>query len=379
MISDKEQIINQFWRAKNILLLTKQSYHGDDIACLLAWHSFLKLKQKNHDVLIADYQPQNNWRFLPGTDVIQSSFSRLKKFTIAVNLKQSKLENFSYDQKDDQLLIYLTPEKGFIEYEDISFRNTDFKYDLVICLGVPDYHSLGRIYEEQADFFYQVPVINIDYHHLNEYFGDINHIDVTANSLAEISYDLFEQLGPESINQDVATCLLTGLIQATRSFRAPNVTPQTLHLASQLIKLGADRKYIVEKLFQTKSLATLKLWGRVLSQLKNDNDYKIVWTEVKKQDLTELNVSEEDLASIIDELIITSPQAEIVLIFLSLDNNTTKVYLYSSRGYDSLQLTNKFTPHGDKDLVWFTLQLPLDQAMPTTIDTVREKIKNLIP
>ena len=65
----------------------------------------------------------------------------------------------------------------------------------------------------------------------------------------------------------MATALLAGMIAATNSFQSPQVTPQTLELASQLIVRGADRQKVIESLYRTKDIDTLKNWGKVLSRL----------------------------------------------------------------------------------------------------------------
>ncbi|MFW0837375.1 MAG: DHH family phosphoesterase [Candidatus Komeilibacteria bacterium] len=378
MLSQKNQIKNYLGKAKNILLLSKQSYHGDDLASVLAWSLWLNKLGKQHDVVIPGFMPKPQLKFLPHWDSIKNNLHKLKKFTINVNIDRSGLDDFSYDVTADQLKLYLTPERGFIDNHDISFQNTDFKYDLVILLGVPDYNSLSYLYQQHADFFYQVPTINIDNHYLNEHFADINEVDITKTSIAEISYDIMTMIAPDLIDDSVATCLLTGLLSATQSFRSNSVTPQTLQLASDLIQRGADRKKIVEQLFNTKSVSMLKLWGRVLARLKIDNRYQLGWSLINQQDMKRSGAGEEDIPGVIEELILTSPQIGIALIFYATADDKTKIWLHSGRNFDSLQLANNYQPQGDKDLATFIVEDNIINSSEVVLADTKRRLQSVL-
>ena len=379
MLSQKNQIVEKIKHANNILLLSKQHYCGDDIATLLAWHIFLDHLDKKNDIVLSDFELQSKYKFLPHTDKIKSALQKLKKFTIAVDISQTKLDEFTYDIEDQELLLYLTPTKGFINNKDIKFKNTDFKYDLIICFGAQDYESLGTIHQEHADFFYQVPLINIDNNHQNEQFGNINEIDITKTSVAEISYDLMQQINPDFIDDKIAQCLLTGVIDATRSFKTSTVNPQTLYLASELINHGADRKQIVDQLFNTKTVPMLKLWGRVLARLKINNQYKLAWSVINQNDFIRSGATEEEMPGVIEEIIMTSQQAEIAIIFYAQEYEKTKVYVYSSRGFDSLNLVGSYGAFGNKQLSQFTINKPIEQVENEVISSITEKLDNILP
>ncbi|MFW0862665.1 MAG: DHH family phosphoesterase [Candidatus Komeilibacteria bacterium] len=379
MLSQKNQITEKIRQAKNILLLSKQYYSGDDIATLLAWHIFLNQLGKHNDVVISDFVLKDHYGFLPETNNIKPNLQKLKKFTIAVDISQTKLDDFSYDIKDSELLLYLTPSKGFVNYQDVKFKDTNFKYDLIICLGVQDYEGLGKIHNEHADFFYQVPLINIDNNHQNEMFGNINEVDITKTSVAEMSYDIMQQINADVINKDIAQCLLTGIIDATKSFKTSTVNPQTLHLASDLINRGADRKEIIDKLFNTKSVSILKLWGRVLARLKIDNKYKIAWSAINQNDFIRSGAAEEDMSGVIEEIIMTSQTTEIAIIFYAQEYSKVKVYVYSSKSFDSQFLANAYETTGNKQLACFTLNKPIEEVEEEVIGSITRKLNNLLP
>ena len=379
MLSQKNQISEKIKEANNILLISKQHYSGDDIATLLAWHIFLNNLDKKNDMVIGDFNLRSQYKFLNHTNKIKNGLQKLKKFTIAVDISQTKLDEFTYDIEDQELLLYLTPAKGFINSKDVKFKNTDFKYDLIICMGAQDYEALGTVHQENADFFYQVPLINIDNNHQNERFGNINEIDITRTSVADISYDIMQQINKNLINKEIAQCLLTGVIDATKSFKTSSVSPQTLHLASDLINLGADRKEIVDQLFNTKSIPMLKLWGRVLARLKVNNQYKLAWSVINQNDFIRSGANEEDITGVVEEIIMTLQQAEIAIIFNVQEFNKIHVYIYSSKNFDSLFLSNTYNATGNKQLATFTIKEPIEGAEREIINSIIKKLDNILP
>ena len=75
---------------------------------------------------------------------------------------------------------------------------------------------------------------------------------MTAASTAEILVGIIEALGQNLLDDDVATCLLTGMIADTGSFQHPNTTPKALTVAAQMVGFGARQQEIIKHLFKTK-------------------------------------------------------------------------------------------------------------------------------
>ncbi len=120
-------------------------------------------------------------------------------------------------------------------------------------------------------------LINIDHHLVSDDYGDVNHIDSSASSTAEIIFQLFEESGDEPVlpTQAEATCLYTGLVTDTGRFVHSNTTAEALRVASALVALGADVNQINQVIYFTKSYIELKLLGRALEkmEMRFDNKY----------------------------------------------------------------------------------------------------------
>ncbi|MCX6785688.1 MAG: DHH family phosphoesterase [Candidatus Komeilibacteria bacterium] len=371
-----EQIKELVQKSRKILITSAKQFSGDGLAASLAlWLIFKKLN-KNADVVIESFQLPENLKFLPAVDEIKNDVKKLKKFIINLNITQTGIEGLNYDIQGNNLRIHLTPKQGGFTPEDLKFETGEFAYDLIFVVDTPELESLGRLYDYHRDLFYQIPVINIDHSPANEQYGHINLTDITAASTTEIIYQLLKEWDPILINEEVATCLLTGLIAKTRSFKTNQVTPEALRAASELINLGANRKQIVTQLYQTKNINTLKLWGKILGRLQIDESAKLVWSKLDLHDFTECGAAAKDIGGIIDELITTSPLAEIIILFYQINLEQTKVLIYSQGPQNALKLAREFSPLGDKTNASFIINEGLPQTEQKVIAAISAQIGN---
>jgi len=376
-LTETQQLEKLFANSKHILLVFGSVNHSDAIASSLALKAYLEKKSKQVDIAASSFVAPKNLRFLAGLEGIKSELAQLKKFIIKVDVSKARLETLSYDIKDNWLSIYLTPKHGQITKNELRTAQSTFKYDLIITLNTPDLESLGEIFLNNTDLFFGTPIINIDCHPANEHYGQLNLIDLTATSAAEIIFQTLEQLN-EIIEAPVATALLTGLIAATKSFKTPNVTPRTLNLASKLIKLGGERETIVQHLYRTRSLTTLKLWGQALTHLKSDGSLGLVWTTIAREDFSRSGATAEDLKGVADELISNSPEAKIILLLFELDRpeNANQVHglISADMGSSALELVQSFAPTGNKKQASFIINgKTLGEAEAVVIGAIKQR------
>lgn len=349
MLNENQQIHEQINRAKEILITCKEYYSADGLAAVLTMYKILSKLGKHTQIAINNFSPQPQFTFLEGQSVIKDDLYHLKKFTIQVDTTKTPVEELSYDKQDKKLIISLTPKTGTYSEQDVHFSASNYKFDLIIVIDSPDLESLGSLYEKQADFFYHTPIINIDHSPANEYFGQINKVDLTATSSSEITYTLLQTLGPELIDETIATYIYTGMTEKTKSFRSTSVTPHTLHIASQLIQSGAEREKIVTHLYRTKSIQILKLWGRALANLQLEPKLKLVWTSLTANDFALAGASEEQLQGLVNEIISETPQADVIVLFIESTNSSNiNVKIFTNHKYNALGLLKQFSPQGNK-------------------------------
>lgn len=324
------------------LILVPAYPSRDALASAFALANFLKNAGK--EVTLAgehintDKEPLS---FLTQPENILSSITGARDFVLSFNTSRNKILNVRTENASEEMRIYLTPENGAIDPRDFSFIPAQFKFDLVVVIGAPDKESLGKIYEENPDIFYEVPIVNIDNHSENESFGQVNLVDITASSNAEILSDVLEKAAPNLSTESVSEALLAGIIAATDSFQKRNTTPKALKLASRLMDSGADQQKIIRTLYKTEPLHLLKLWGRVMAQVKWNENLKLIWAGVSIEDLVQTRARVEDLPQVLEKIKSNYSSAHLFMLLYSETQDTVRGLIKAS----SSEALNDFAKH----------------------------------
>ena len=359
-LNEAEQIRQLLEQKKHILITFRKDYSGDSIASALALFLFLTGMNKRAEIICENFELPKKFTFLRRSDRIKKAFSHLQKFVINIDTAKTGVEELSYDLKGEKLRIFITPKEGFLTRDNIQTAQSDFKYDLIFTLDTPNLESLGSLYDNNTELFYQTPLVNIDYRPTNEHYGQINVVDLTATSTAEVLFDVLTKIGEKFITNHTATALLTGMIANTQSFKSGNVKPHTMALASKLMDIGADRERIIENLYQTRTIPALKLWGQALTHLEIDNSIGLVSTIITRDDFLRSGASEQDLYDIVNELIANSPEAKIILLLHEHTDNkqhdTIHGIIHTEKGFNTRQLLPAYKLQGDHNHASFIVE-----------------------
>ena len=339
-LTPKQQALELINKSKRILIVPGRP-DGDSVGSAAALHLILKKLDKQVETVVLD-PISDSMMFLPALDEFKKEFKSVQDFIISLDCSKVSADKLSYNFSEDKLNIVITPKNGEFASENVSFEKGKFHYDVLIALDAADLDQLGRIYEEHPKIFKSIPVINIDHHASNDYFGTINLVDLTATSTAEILVGLIEALGPSLIDEDVATALLAGIISDTGSFQHANTTPKSLTIAAQMVGFGARQQEIIKHFFKTKQFLTLKLWGKILSKLQHDANTRIAWSCVSLKDFEESNAEAEHVGGIIDELMTSVPNADIVVLLTERESNIISGSVRTKKGVDSAAIAKLF-------------------------------------
>ena len=302
-LDSAQQFDNVLKNAKNVLIFMAQNSGGDAIGSAWATYFFLKKNGIQATVVTPDSNSHfDRFSFLVKPEDTINSLAGARDFVLSFNTQHNKITNVRSERSGEELQIFITPEKGSIDPRDFSFIPAKFKYDLVIVLGSSDKESLGKVYEENPDIFYEVPVVNIDHHADNDNFGQLNIIDITASSTSEIVADLLQRINEKNIDETIAESLLTGIIDATNSFQKKNTTPKSLNIAAALMAKDANQQKIIRYLYKTQPLHLLKLWGRVMARLYWEDDISLAWAPVYIEDFVQSRSNPSDISFILDKI-----------------------------------------------------------------------------
>lgn len=349
------QAIQAFDATQNILILPSQPADGDSIGSALALFQVLKAKGKNVSVVLTAELPEI-FNFMPGADSILPNASVYSDFVISVDLQNSNAANVRHEIVDNKINLIITPQHGTLLPEQVSFPKPEKKYDLIVVLDAASPTQLGEFYKQNYLIFGEIPSINIDHHSSNSNFASVNLVNKEASSTTQILFELFKAYRVD-MTPDIATLLLAGLITDTGSFQNDNTTPEAFDLAAELIEAGARQQEIIKNIYKTKQLQTLKLWGKILSNIRVDEANRIVWSTASRMDFSETGTTEKDTGDIIDDLISNAEEADTVILMIENSDGSLHVSIRTtSDDKDATKLAALFGGGGHPRAAGFTLQ-----------------------
>src|SRR6185312_17247792 len=105
--------------------------------------------------------------------------------------------------------------------------------------------------------------LDVDHHHDNSRFGQVNLVVGDASSTGEVLRDVFAELGVE-LTPEIAEALYIAVVTDTGRFQYANTTPKALRLAAELVEAGADVHRVFQGVYENVAFAKLKLVARAL-------------------------------------------------------------------------------------------------------------------
>jgi len=376
----EQQILETIDKSEHILIVFNRAWSGDAVASALALRLWLLKRGKKVEVAASEPTAASMYSFLPGFSFIKPRLENLRKFIISLNITNAKVAQIEYQLEKEKLDFIISPKDGFFTNKDISSRSSGFSYDLIIALDTPDLESLGEIYDTDTAFFFETTLINIDHQASNDNYGQINLVNVNAVAATEILYGLFEAK-KEDIDPEIATCLLAGLIAETKSFKTANVTPRTLAIAADLIVHEARREEIINAVYRSRHINVLKLWGSVLMNLQSAFDNRIVWSMIRSEDFKATETKPENLIDVIDELIVSMPQAQVIVLVHEIEEQDGRkqihAIVHSVKNFDAFSLVQPLAATGTRATATVSLTEGLPLAAEELIARIEEKMRRL--
>jgi phosphoesterase RecJ-like protein len=208
--------------------------------------------------------------------------------------------------------------------------------------------------------------INIDHHHDNTQFGDVNLVEVDASCTAEIVYELAILLGVR-ITPEMAAALYVGIVTDTGKFMYENTNARTHRIAADLIEVGVEVDETYRRLYEYVPIEKLQLLSRALEGIQHHCDGRLVLSYITAADYTASGAGEEMTEGIIDHLR-SVEGAKVAALIRDLGDrgrSARKVSLRSSGGeVDVSAIAGKHGGGGHKRAAGFSTDLELDALVP---------------
>jgi phosphoesterase RecJ-like protein len=144
-------------------------------------------------------------------------------------------------------------------------------------------------------------ILNIDHHHDNTRFGDIDLVDSDASSTVEIVWGLFHELDVP-VDRETATALYVGLVTDTGQFMYENTAPSAHRMAADLFGLGVEPFPVYRTLYEGVPWAKLALLGRAIDRVRREEAGELTFALLRREDYASTGAVDTDSEGIIDHL-----------------------------------------------------------------------------
>jgi len=259
------------------------------------------------------------------------------------------------------------PQLQFLPYTDtISHDKRIFsrEIDTIVILDCGDLRYAGV-----SDIVpgHKATIINIDHHPTNEKYGHINLVMPESASTTEILYSFFKH-NSIRINRNMATSLLTGIINDTDNFSNPATSETSLIVASELLRAGANLNLIHNWLIKNKTINSLKLWGVVLQRLNKKEDIDMAYTYLTTKDVLQYGIEDSETEGISNFLNKLDGAKISLLIKETIDGKIKGSFRTTRDDTDVSALAKKMGGGGHKKAAGFTVDGTIESVLNKIIE-----------
>ncbi|MCL7763531.1 bifunctional oligoribonuclease/PAP phosphatase NrnA [Polaribacter sp. Z014] len=244
-------------KSRNIVIVGHRNPDGDAMGSTLALKHYLDKKGHNATVVVPNEYPEFlHW--LPGSDT-----------------------TYRFDWQNNQ-------SQKAIKASDLIF--------------LLDFNTLHRVGSDMQKTLEKYPkdFAMIDHHQQPD---DVKYMysDVTICSTSQMVYQFIEMNNDlDLIDAAIATCLYTGIMTDTGSFRFRSTTSTTHRIIADLIDKGAKNDKIHNNVYDANSYNRLLLLGQALSNLQILPKYKTAYITLTSEEKKRFDFQKGDTEGVVN-------------------------------------------------------------------------------
>ena len=301
--------------------------------------------------------------------------------TLALNFFLNKTGHQSHVVSPNEypdFLNWLPGQEGILKHTTETDKSVELikAADLIFTL---DFNSLGRVEMLEPHInASSAKKIMIDHHQEPSDYADIMYSDSNIGSTCEMVYNLISHLDAAQIDQKIATCLYTGIMTDTGSFRFPSTTPKTHHVIAELIDKGANHSEIHQNIYDTFTFDRLRLLGTALTNLKKIKELPVVYITISQEELNRNNFKKGDTEGFVNYgLSLVGISVAVIMI----ENEQEQIIKMSFRSKGAFSVNDfartYFNGGGHHNAAGGASKLSLSETESKFINSI-SKVKNLL-
>ena len=203
-------------------------------------------------------------------------------------------------EKQKKNISYFVPNKpskmfDFIKNIKRLKSNFDYKnYDLLIFVDFTWINRMGILSQVNPEYFKNKPLIIFDHHSDNGADHGVIIKDIKSISACEILFEHTYRWRPKMYDKDIATYFYLGITSDSGNFLFGENHIRTFTNALKLLKLGAEKDFVVDNLIRKKSLNSIKFLQLLLNRIQQEE--KLLYVYYDEDELKEYDIDQEEAA-----------------------------------------------------------------------------------
>ncbi|MCH2033471.1 MAG: DHH family phosphoesterase [Tenacibaculum sp.] len=314
---------------RNIVIIGHKNPDGDAVGSTLGLKHYLDLKGHTAQVLMPNEFP-DFLHWIPGVETV-----------------------YRFDRQNNQCVKALK------------------KSEIIFLL---DFNALHRVGDDMKNTLekYENDFALIDHHQQPDEF-EYMYSDTEICSTCQMVYSFIEMMGDvDLIDKNIATCLYTGIMTDTGSFRFRSTTSKTHRIIADLIDRGAENDRIHSNVYDANSYSRLQLLGQSLSNLKVLPEFKTAFITLSQEEKNKFNYEKGDTEGVVNYALSLKGIVFAVIFIEDIEQGIIKISFRSKGSFSVNKFARSYFNGGGHD------NAAGGRSTISMEDTV-EKFKSLLP
>ena len=235
--------------------------------------------------------------------------------------------------------------------------------DLIVAVDVAEDHMLPKAHS----YLRNLVDLRIDHHGGNREFTPKALVDPQSASCAEIIWDILGELDIQ-MDEKMADAIYVGTATDTGCFRFANTDVHTFDCAADCAAAGANIFGWNQLLFETNTLAKLRLQGWMAENVKLFSDGKLAICALPREVEERIGVDEDDMGNL--SSYIRSIEGVCMAGLLREAEDGCKISLRAIPGWDAAAVCAMFGGGGHAGAAGGFVKEPLEQAEKSLMEAM---------
>jgi len=330
-----EELQSYLETPRNIVIIGHRNPDGDAMGSTLGLYHYLKKKKHTPTVVVPNEYP-DFLHWLPGSET-----------------------TYRFDWQNSQA------------------QRAIKKSDIIFLLDFNALHRVGSDMQNTLET-YENDFALIDHHQQPDDFKYM-YSDTSISSTCQMVYHFIEKMGDTHlIDRDIATCLYTGIMTDTGSFRFRSTTSTTHRVIAELIDRGAQNDRIHSHVYDSNSYGRLQLLGQALRNLEVLPEFRTAYITISNQEKLDNDFKKGDTEGVVNYALSISDAVLAAIFIEDVEQGIIKISFRSKGSFSVNEFArNHFDGGGHDNAAGGKSLLSMNETVDKFVNLLKEYKKEI--